>query len=265
MPLKFSANLSWLFTEKESLKDRYQAAKAAGFKAVEIGHPNMYKVPLWELTKAASEAGIEHVLINNFAGSQPDDLGTAALPNRSEEFKRDLEFGIKYAKALNCPRVHVLAGRRPAQWGDVAMEEVYVENIKYAADRLAKEGLTLMIEPINPRVVTGYYMDSPAKALEVMKKVNKPNVKLQLDIFHLQALAGDLTENIKALLPYSDHVQIAQTPGRNEVSFEGEVNYKYILKLLENLGYQGWIGLEYKPSTGSTLESLKWIKEWGYM
>jgi len=264
MPLKFSANLSFLFNDQDDLKNKYKAAKDAGFKAVEIGDPSMYDLPAEELGESAAECGIQHVLINTPVGNQCNDWGIASIPSRRQDFKVDLETGIKYAKALNCPRLHVLAGRRPPQWIDTAMDEVYLENMTYAAQRLQEEGLTLLMEVINPAVVLNYYLDSYAKAIEIIKKINKPNVKLQLDIFHLQTLAGNLTENIKSLLPYTDHVQIAQVPGRNEVNVEGEVNYQYILKLLKQQGYEGWIGLEYKPSNGSTTDSLKWMQQWGY-
>lgn len=260
MPLKFCANLTFMFNEKDNLTDKYKAAREAGFSAVEVCNP--YVAPAEELAKSAAEVGIEHVLINT--PQSVDGSGTAALTHRREDFKKDLEQAIAYAKALKCPRVHVLAGKAPSQWKDVAMDEVYLENIMYAAERFEKENLTLMLEAVNPRVVAGYYLDCRKKAMDIIRKVNKPNVKLQLDIFHLQTLAGDLTHNIETYLPYTDHIQIAQAPDRNEPSTEGEINYQYILKLLEKLGYNGWIGLEYKPSTGSTAESLKWIKEWGY-
>ncbi|XP_013407464.1 putative hydroxypyruvate isomerase [Lingula anatina] len=262
MPLKFAANISMLFQEIEGLENRYKAAKEAGFKAVECTFP--YEVAADKLAEAKEAAGIEHVLINAWPGDlKGGDIGIAAISSRRSEFKEKLETSIQYAKALGCKRMHVMAGRQ-TQFIDTAMKDVYLENIGYAAERLQKEGILCLIEAVNSKIsLPGYFMDNYEKAVECIKNVNHPNLKLQLDIFHLQIMHGNLTGMIKEYMPCVGHMQIAQVPDRHEPNTDGEINYKYVFKLLEEVGYDGWIGLEYKPK-GNTVEGLKWIQEMGY-
>uniref|UniRef100_A0A3Q4HWB6 Hydroxypyruvate isomerase n=1 Tax=Neolamprologus brichardi TaxID=32507 RepID=A0A3Q4HWB6_NEOBR len=163
-------------------------------------------------------------------------------------------------------RIHLMAGRVPvdSDRDTVAkeMEAVFVQNLKYAADILSKEGITGLIEPINTRITDPrYFLDSPHQASAILEKVGKPNMKLQMDIFHWQIMDGNLTQNIQKYIPIIGHVQIAQVPGRNEPDSAGELSYSYLFDTLENIGYQGYIGCEYKPQ-GSTDEGLGWIKEY---
>lgn len=255
MPLKFAANLSTMFTEHASLLDRYQAAKSIGFTAVECQFP--YNYTDVELAKVKQEVGVEQVLINSFPGGA-GEMGFAAKPHYEGEFRSSLDLTIKYAKALNCPRIHIMAGLRPKMLVDVEMEATYIDNLLYAAEILAKENIIGVIEPIAPAVSELYFLQSFKKAIEYIKKVNHPNIKLLLDIFHLQKITGNLTEHIKEFLPYTGHVQISQVPDRNQIDASGEIDYSYILSLLEKYQYTDWIGLEYKP-TGPTTDSLNWL------
>ncbi|XP_005923531.1 putative hydroxypyruvate isomerase isoform X2 [Astatotilapia calliptera] len=264
-PLKFCANISWLFTELPDFSQRILAAAAAGFQAVEAAW--LYDSDLQELQRVRKATGVEVVLINTPPGDiKAGDLGLGAVPGREAEFREGLDLSVKYARALDCKRIHLMAGRVPvdSDRATVAkeMEAVFVQNLKYAADILSKEGITGLIEPINTRITDpGYFLDSPHQASAILEKVGKPNMKLQMDIFHWQIMDGNLTQNIQKYIPVIGHVQIAQVPSRNEPDSAGELSYSYLFDTLENIGYQGYIGCEYKPQ-GSTDEGLGWIKEY---
>ncbi|KAK3584574.1 hypothetical protein CHS0354_024622 [Potamilus streckersoni] len=262
MPLKFAANISMLFNEIQGLANRFAAAKEAGFKFVECTFP--YSEPKEDLAAARKCAGLEHVLMNGWPGNmEAGDLGIAAIPGRSDEFQEKLEMSIGYAKALECKRMHLMAGRKTGlDFKD--MEKTYLENLQYAADRLQKEGIMALIEPLNTRVTApNYFLTSPHQALEYIKRIDHPNLKLQFDVFHVQLIAGDLTANLKAALPFIGHIQIAQAPDRGEPDLNGEINYKHVFRVIEEMGYDGYIGLEYKPRGESTLEGLRWMEELG--
>ncbi|XP_026179181.1 putative hydroxypyruvate isomerase isoform X5 [Mastacembelus armatus] len=223
--LKFCANITWLFTELPDFSQRIYAAASAGFQAVEAAW--LYESDLQELQKAKEATGVEVVLINTPPGNiKAGDLGLGAIPGREAEFRQGLDLALKYAKGLDCKRIHLMAGRVPegSQRTTVAkeMEAVFVQNLKYAADKLSKEGITGLIEPINSRITDPtYFLDSP----------------------------------------HHGHVQIAQVPGRNEPDSAGELNYSYLFITLENHKYQGYIGCEYKP-LDSTKKGLGWIKNY---
>lgn len=257
MALKFAANLSFTFLEYGDFLDRYQAAKNAGFKGVESRFP--LDIPTEELSHARDEAQIEHVQMNAFDG---DSQGLAAVPNREEEFKQCLELSIRYAEAVNCKRMHVLAGVFPGgtacadralvmQW-----EETYIKNMRYASQRLEEFGITLLVEPIS--TIPGYFVNRTEKALNFIRKVDHSNFKLQLDLFHHQRTCGNLTQTLIDSMPYIGHIQISQVPSRSEPDSDGEINYPYIFLQLAKLGYQGWIGCEYHPR-GRTEDGLGWL------
>ncbi|XP_067003135.1 putative hydroxypyruvate isomerase [Anabrus simplex] len=260
MPLKFCANLSFMFQETKCLLERYDLAKRAGFRAVECAFPYDYSVEDVKTTK--EKAGVEQILINVFVGDvTKGELGFAAVPGKEAEFKKSLNLAVAYAKALNCSRIHIMSGRVENITREC--DQAYENNMRYAADLLSKENIVGLIEPINPYSVPKYFMNSYDKGLELVKKINSPNLKLMMDLFHLQHLRGNLTNNITDLLPYVGHIQIAQVPHRNEPNTPGEVNYPYLFSVLEKLGYDGWIGLEYKPAS-DTVTGLKWVEEYGY-
>lgn len=264
-PLKFCANISWLFTELPDFSQRILAAAAAGFRAVEAAWP--YDSDLQELQRVRKATGVEVVLLNTPPGDvKAGDLGLGAVPGRESEFREGLDLSLKYARALDCKRIHLMAGRVPVGSDRATvtkeMEAVFVQNLKYAADILSKEGITGLIEPINTRITDPrYFLESPHQASAILEKVGKPNLKLQMDVFHWQIMDGNLTQNIQKYISIIGHVQVAQVPGRNEPDSDGELSYNYLFNTLENLGYQGYIGCEYKP-LGSTDEGLGWIKEY---
>ncbi|MBN3313292.1 HYI isomerase, partial [Atractosteus spatula] len=271
-PLKFCANLSWLFTELPEFAQRAQAAAAAGFRAVEAAW--LYDANPLDLQKASTQAGVDVVLINTPPGDVgKGDLGLGAVPGREEDFRAGLDLAVKYARALDCDRIHLMAGRVPAGQDRAAaageMEATFIANLRYAADVLSKEGILGLVEPINTRITDPrYFLNSPHQAAAILQKVGRSNIKLQMDIFHWQIMDGNLTQNIKTYFPlvgkyicfslihtnamgdagaFSGHIQIAQVPGRNEPDSPGEVNYPYVFGVLEEMGYQGYIGCEYRP------------------
>ncbi|XP_028667326.1 putative hydroxypyruvate isomerase [Erpetoichthys calabaricus] len=264
-PLKFCANISWLFCELPSFTQRLHAAAAAGFRAVEAAWP--YETEVSELQEAKEQAGVEVVLLNTPPGDTKNgDLGLGAVPGRQQEFRDGLDLAVKYAKALNCSRIHLMAGRVPAgaDRTDVEkdMEATFIENLRYAADVLVKEGIVGLVEPINTRITDPrYFLNTPHQAAEILQKVGHSNLKLQMDLFHWQIMDGNLTQNIKTYFPLIGHVQIAQVPHRNEPDSPGELNFSYIFSLLEGLGYQGFIGCEYKP-INTTEEGLGWLRRY---
>ncbi|MBA2126777.1 hydroxypyruvate isomerase [Hyphomicrobium methylovorum] len=251
---KFAANLSLLFTEMPFL-DRFDAAASAGFTGVEFLFP--YEYDIEDLTPRLKANGLTQVLFNLSAGNwAAGDRGMAIYPNLEREFRDSVTNAIRYAKALGCTQLHCLAGIAPIGADHRSMRKTYVANLEFAAKALADEGLTLLIEPINTRDVKGYFLDSTAKAMDVIESVGAPNLRLQYDVYHMQIMEGDVAPTIQKWLPHIAHVQIADTPGRHEPG-TGEINFQYIFDHLDRLGYGGWIGCEYNPLT-STYDSLAW-------
>ncbi|XP_033310594.1 putative hydroxypyruvate isomerase [Bombus bifarius] len=260
MSLKFASNLSFMFTEAPSIIERYKLAKEVGFRAVESGFPFGFSIK--DVSEAQKNAHVEQILINVFTGDvSKGELGFAAIPGEEGNFKKSIDLTIEYAKALNCKRIHIMSGK--VNKVTTVNDDVYVKNLLYALQKFEKEGILGLIEPINNITVPNYYMNSFQKGLDVVKKINKPNLKLQLDIFHLQHICGNITKNIKELLPYVGHVQIAQVPDRHEPDTSGEIDYKYVLSILEKEGYDGYVGLEYCPKS-SSVDGLSWIQKYGY-
>ncbi|XP_014217615.1 putative hydroxypyruvate isomerase [Copidosoma floridanum] len=260
MALKFCSNLSFMFQEEAKIIDRYQLARNAGFKAVETGFPLGFTVQ--EVVDAKELANVQQVLINVYTGdTTKGELGFTAVPGKEEEFKSSIEQTIKYAKALDCNKIHVMAGKveNPTHKNDA----VYESNLRYAASRFETENIMGLIEPINDITVPNYYMNNFQKALNIIQKINSPRLKLLMDIFHLQLTTGRITNTIEQYLPYIGHIQVAQVPDRNEPDTVGEIDYKYVFSLLEKHGYNDYIGLEYKPRTSSS-DGLMWIKSFGY-
>lgn len=257
MPLKFCANLSFMFQETSSLLDRYKLAKGLGFKAVECAFP--YEYPMDALVSAKESNKLQQVLINVKTGNvQEGELGFAALPGKREQFLTSFNESLKYAKALDCKIIHIMSGVVQKKTGE--HREVLESNLRHIVPILESEGITGVIEPINPFSVPNYYLDNYEEAIDIIKKISSSSLKLQLDIFHLQQIKGNLSRNIKQFLPHTGHVQVAQVPDRNEPNSDGEINYGYIFKLLEKEGYAGWIGLEYKQLTSH----VNWITEYGF-
>jgi hydroxypyruvate isomerase len=250
---KLAANLSTLFPEVQFL-ERFAAAAKAGFRHVEYQFP--YAWPADELARRARDAGVEVVLHNLPAGDfARGDRGIACLPGREREFREGVEKAIAYAKAVNCPRLNCLAGIAPADREHFA---VLVENVRYAARKLGAAGLSLTLEPINTRTVPGFFLSRSAQALDVLNAAGEANAFVQYDFFHMQIMEGDLARTVERLLARIGHIQLADVPDRHEPG-TGEINFGFLLRHLDALGYSGWVGCEYNPK-GDTLEGLKWAQ-----
>ncbi|MBS0232714.1 MAG: hydroxypyruvate isomerase [Proteobacteria bacterium] len=253
---KFAANLSLLFNELPFL-DRFEAAAAAGFNAVEFLFP--YEFDPEDIRARLKANGLHLALFNLPAGNwAAGERGLAIYPNLTAEFRDSVARATKYAIALGCTQLHCLAGIVPPG-GDIrAMRKTYVENLRHAAHALADNGITLLIEAINTRDIPGYFLNTTGKAADVIESVEAENLRLQYDVYHMQIMEGDLTLTIDKYSKLIAHIQIADTPGRNEPG-TGEINYPFIFDHLDRIGYQGWVGCEYRPRT-STFESLSWFR-----
>lgn len=256
---KFAANLSMLFPEYDFL-DRFAAAATAGFTGVEYLFPYDYEAETLRTILDAND--LTQVLFNLPAGDwDAGERGLAALPDRESEFRDSVSKAICYAEVLGCPRLHVMAGVIPVGADAEACFETYVVNLRYASAELAKVGKTLLIEPINPRDIPGFFLNHQDAASEVLAKVGAANLKVQFDVYHCQIVQGDLTRALEKQFPRIGHIQIAGVPDRHEPDI-GEVNYPWLFEKLDTLGYGGWIGCEYRPR-GKTLDGLAWGRKWG--
>ena len=253
---KFAANLSMMFNEVP-FPERFAAAAKAGFKGVEFLFPYDYTPA--EVAGWLKENKLENALFNlppgDFAGGE---RGIASLPGREQEFRDGVAKAIDYALALGTPKVHCMAGLFPAGADRAKHRAVYVENVRYAAQEMAKHGRMLVIEPINPRDIPGYFINTQAEGHAICKEIGLPNLKVQMDFYHCQIVEGDLTMTFKNNFVGIGHVQIASVPTRTEPD-QGEINYRHIFKLLDEMGYDGWVGCEYRPR-GRTEEGLGWLE-----
>ena len=251
----FAANLSMMFTEAPFL-DRFGAAAAAGFAGVEFLFPYAYAEE--DLAANLSSNGLTQALFNFGQGAWEDgERGTGAIPGREEEFARALDEALNYASALRCSRLHAMAGLTPTGVSAGACHSVFVENLRAAAAKAATADITLLIEPLNTQDVPGYFLTSQAQARGIIEAVGAANLKLQLDLYHCQVMEGDLAKHIRDYADIVGHIQIAGVPGRHEPNV-GEINYPYLFDVLDEVGYDGWIGCEYRPR-GNTAEGLGWL------
>lgn len=256
---RFCANLNFLFTEV-AFAERFERAARAGFRGVETPFPYAYDAG--ELARHLREYRLTQVLHNLPAGDwESGERGIACLPGREAEFRAGVEQGIFYAKTLGCVQLNCLSGLAPPDVDETALRSTFQANLRYAAKRLAGEGIRLLIEPINSRIdMPGFWLDTPRKALALMAEIVEPNLWLQYDIYHAQIMEGDLARSIEAHLARIAHFQLADNPGRHEPG-TGEINYPHLFALLDRVGYRGWIGCEYKPlATGDS--SLAWARRW---
>ena len=256
---KLAANLSWIYQEVPFLQ-RFGAAAAHGFKAVEILFP--YEAPATYIAAELRKHKLVQALFNLPAGDPgKGGRGVAAIPGCEAEFSAALDTALEYARTLECRTLHVMSGMI-APGADVkAMHRTFVSNLKMAADRTAKSGITLVLEPINHRDIPGYFTNTTSQVEQIMKEVAAPHLKLQLDLYHCQVTEGDLTKRTERLFPITAHVQIAGNPDRDEPDI-GEANHLYLMDVLDRLGYQGYVGLEYKPKT-TTAAGLGWAAKYG--
>lgn len=255
---KLAANLSMLFNEYDFL-DRFEAAAKAGFRGVEYLFP--YDYPASDIAQKLTQFGLTQVLFNLPAGNWgAGERGIACHPDRIEEFRAGVDKAIDYAKALNCRQVNCLVGIKPA---DVSEEDAYqtvVENLKFAAEKLNAQGIRLIMEAINTQDMPGFFVNSTEKALRIVAEVGADNLGYQYDIYHMQIMEGNLARTLKDHQANIAHIQLADNPGRHEPG-TGEINYPFLLKHIDDIGYQGWIGCEYVPAT-TTEAGLGWLKQY---
>lgn len=262
---RFAANLSLLYGE-HPFPERFAAAAADGFAAVEYLFP--YDWPAGQLHEQLQRHRLQQVLFNappgDWAGGE---RGLACLPGRQQQFIDGIGLAIDYARTLQCPRIHVMAGLVPEGSSRRQLRPTYVANLRQAAALAAGQGITLMIEPINPRDMPGYFLNRQEDAHALLDEIGAANVEVQLDLYHAQIVEGDLASSIRRYLPGGrvGHIQIAGVPERLEPDI-GEINYPYLFALLDQLGYAGWVGCEYRPARGNapqgTHDGLGWLRRW---
>jgi len=251
---QFAANLTMLFNELP-FRERFAAAKAAGFGAVEYLFPYDHDKAM--LREELTRHGLTQVLHNLPAGNWgADERGIAILPDRVDEFRDGVTRAIDYAKALDCRQLNCLVGIAPVDSDAAELHEVLVSNLRFAASALARHGIKLLIEPINTLDIPGFFLTRTEQAVQLIAEVGSPNLFVQYDIYHMQIMEGDLARTLQNHLDRIAHIQLADNPGRHEPG-TGEINYSYLFKHLDSIGYRGWIGCEYKPRT-TTVESLGW-------
>lgn len=253
--VRLAANISLLFTEVP-FPERFDAAAGAGFAAVECQFP--YRWPADELARALGRSGLQCVLVNAPPGDfDLGDRGLAAVAGREDEFRASIEQARRYAEALACPRVHVMAGLA----ADPRASDRYVQRLGWAAEQLAEVGAAVLIEPLNRRDFPGYLLSSTLQAERVIAAVGRPDVLLQFDTYHLQILEGDLLTTFLRCQEVVGHVQIAAVPDRGEPD-HGEVDHHWLLARFDAAGWDGWVGAEYRP-VGATIEGLGWAAAHG--
>lgn len=251
---RLAANLTMMFNEVDFL-DRFEAAAKAGFKGVEYLFP--YDFSADDLKSRLDKFGLTQVLHNLPAGDWAGgERGIACHPDRVEEFKAGVDQAITYATALGCSQVNCLIGIPPEGIDAKTLEKTVVENLTYAAEKLKTAGITLLIEQINTRDIPGFYLCGTQQALDLIKATGSDNIKVQYDIYHMQIMEGDLAPTLEKHLASIQHIQLADNPGRGEPG-TGEINYPFLFSFLDKIGYDGWIGCEYKP-VATTIEGLGW-------
>ena len=253
---KFSANLTFLFTELPFL-DRFAAAKAAGFDAVE--YVCLFDHSPEVLVEPLTRHGLKQVLLNIPHGDwAAGEHGIAILPGREDEFRASVDSAIAYCQALDCRQVNCLAGISPPGVDPADLRVTFIENLRFAAPRLKAAGIRLLIEPINTRDIPGFFLTRTHEAHAIIAEVGSDNLFIQHDLYHMQIMEGDLARTLERYLPSIAHVQVADNPGRFEPG-TGEINYTFLLRHLDTLGYSGHVGCEYRPS-GKSADSFGWMR-----
>lgn len=255
---RFSANLTFLFNEVPFL-DRFGEAAAAGFRAVEFAYPYDYQPR--DIAERLKAHRLDAVLINAPPGDlKLGDRGMASLPEREHEFAASMVVALRHAKAFNCPRIHVMAGVTPADADDDDVERrrrTFIRNLRQACMEAADQGVTILIEPLNTQDNPGYFLTRQAQAHAIREAVGASNLKVQMDLYHAQIMEGNLAHKLRQWIRHIGHIQIASVPGRAEPD-DGELNYAYLFKLIDELRYDGYVGCEYRPKQG-TSAGLAWF------
>jgi hydroxypyruvate isomerase len=264
---RFAANLSMLYPELDFL-DRFEAAAKDGFKAVEYLFPYAYDKR--ELAARLSSNGLRQVLFNGPPGDwERGERGLACLPGREAPFREGILKALEYAEALDCPRIHVMAGLIPEGTEREAVQPTYVDNLRWAAAEAAKAGRDVLVEPINTRDIPRFFLNRQDHGHEIIGMVGAPNLKVQMDLYHCQIVEGDVAMKIRKYLPTGrvGHFQIAGVPERHEPDV-GELNHPYLFDVIDEVsaqcGWEGWVGCEYRPARGAvangTSEGLGWLR-----
>jgi hydroxypyruvate isomerase len=255
---RFAANLSMLYPQHAFL-DRFAAARADGFDAVEYLFPYDYSAA--DLKQRLDDNGLVQALFNAPPGDwAKGERGIASLPGRESEFRAGFDKALEYAVVLGNSRVHVMAGLLPSEADRARHHAVYLENLTYAAAQAAKADVTVLLEPINTRDMPGFFLNRQDQAQGICREVGAANIKVQFDCYHCQIVEGDLAVKLRRDMAGIGHIQIAGVPDRHEPDL-GELNFPYLFTLIDELGYDGWIGCEYRPK-GDTSEGLAWLREW---
>jgi hydroxypyruvate isomerase len=254
---KFSANLGFLFTELPFI-ERFAAAASAGFQAVEAPIP--YDFSLSQQAALLQKHGLQQALINMPAGDWAGgERGIACLPDRVGEFQTGVGKAIEAARALSCKKVNCLAGLKPDTVSHDTAWKTMVDNLVFAARAFKKADLMLLVEPINSYDLPGFFLNTSADTIRMIDDTGHADIKLQYDVYHMQRMEGELSTTIEKLFHRIGHFQFAGVPGRTEPD-RGEIDYAAIFGLIDRLGYDGWLGAEYKPVNG-TLNGLSWLKK----
>lgn len=257
---KFAANLSWLFPELPFLR-RFDAAKNAGFRAVEFLFPYEYRPG--EIKEALTRNQLTPILFNAPPGDfERGERGLACLPGREKDFQNSVRKALEYADALGVRRIHVMAGI-PTGIEAAAARSTLLKNLRFALNEVSDFDIQLLLEPINTRDIPSYYLTTIEQAAGILSELGNAKLRLQLDWYHAQVMGGDLTRRTERHFPLIGHIQIAGVPDRSEPD-RGEVHFPHLFRLVDQLGYNGWIGCEYKP-TGDTAAGLAWLKPWTSM
>ena len=255
---KFESNLMYMFNEFD-LIDRYEQASLSGFSGVELQSP--YSIKIDNILDKLDKFNLKHIIINLPVIDPDTGIGNLALrPDKKDLFLERLDLGTKYAKALGCIGINTGIGVYPSGFENDEVYQTLIENQKIASETLSKCGIKALIEPINTVDQPDFYINTSAQAVDLINQIDHPNAFLLYDVYHMQIMEGNLSRNIKKLIDLIGHIQIADNPGRYEPG-TGEINYPYIFNLLDEIGYKGWVGCEYKPSS-TTIDSLGWIQEY---
>ena len=255
---KLAADLSMMYQEHDFL-DRFAAAAGHGFKGVEFLFP--YDFAAEDIADKLKAAGLQQALFNLPPGDwAAGERGFGALPGREAEFDAALKKALAYASVIGNDRIHVMSGI-PGPDADPALcHAALVANLKRAAPLAKAAGKTLVLEPINTRDMPGYFLNYQAQARGIIEEVGADNVRLQFDFYHCQIMEGDLAVHLRSFIDIIGHIQIAGVPERHEPDV-GEIHFPYLFELIDTLGYDGWVGCEYRPRAG-TGAGLGWAKEW---
>jgi hydroxypyruvate isomerase len=258
--MRFSANVSILFKEVPFL-ERFGRAREAGFSAVEFWWPS--GEVLGEVEAAIGDAGVEVALFNFDAGDMPGgERGLVGDPDRAGQFRENVPVALDLARRLGCGRMNVLVGHEKEGMSRGEQLALARENVAFAADAARESGVTVLVEAVNTFENGPYLLWTTAQAVEFVEDVGRENVKIQHDLYHMQRMEGNLVANLREHFDHVGHVQVADSPGRGEPG-TGEIHYPYVLAELEGLGYDGFVGLEYNPASGTTEESFDWLPEEG--